>query len=465
MGATDYITVVRHSNLDRSKRLDNIAPLSKRDDEPRDKPHDKSVSDLIKFIDERTLSILAQLLEQVYTVEQAPIPETSVEIPGDVQTGVRTYEQVSDINGITIPALLFCSSDTTSIPESLETSRANYLWNYLRYQFLSKTCDDKRHSFIKSYVKKIKESGLAPSALDKWLLLGNIFICANDGYNYKLRQITQYDWLTREMITMCHRNILQQIPAEIAKQSIFELELGSSYDGACGFYQFEHPVYGQIKLRGRVDCITPDTLWEFKCVNSLTLEHMLQLAIYAWIWKRQIEDHYKLLSAITEDVKMSFEREREISPGSQMPQELQDKIDKKIEARLIKEYSGYDAYLDKAFTTTRENIFQSRVCKLLNIRTGHVMALNDKHKNHLLDEIMETVLAAKLRIKKVQTDYEFKNDMHDRIKSYIPEDLHYQTMLEEMNYEDALDEPEDNTHDNQNHYHHQHGSNNHELDF
>ena len=31
--------------------------------------------------------------------------------------------------------------------------------------------------------------------------------------------------------------------------------------------------------------LTPDTIWELKCVQELTDEHILQLAVYGWIWK------------------------------------------------------------------------------------------------------------------------------------------------------------------------------------
>ena len=34
-----------------------------------------------------------------------------------------------------------------------------------------------------------------------------------------------------------------------------------------------------------VDAISPDTIWEFKCVEALTSEHRLQLLIYAWLIK------------------------------------------------------------------------------------------------------------------------------------------------------------------------------------
>lgn len=431
MAATNYIKVIRHPYLDNAKYLDKIGALIERPGQ-MDKPEEKTVSDLIKFIDERTLGILAGMLEQVYSSQQTVAGDNNIaEIPSDIKTGLQTYEQVSDINGITIPALLFCSKDPASgTPESLKTSRDNYLWNYIRTRFLTQTTDDVRHSFIKSYIHKIQVGGLAPAAINNWLLLGNIFACANEGYNYKLKQITEYDWLAPEMIAICHRNIETYIPPSVAEQSIFELELGTSTDSITESisYKFQHDIYGWIKLRGRVDCITPDTVWEFKCVESITLEHMIQLAIYAWIWKRQIREP----DAIREKIIIKiFEK---IEQG-EIPGLDSDELDSLVNKKLKQYYNVFDTYLKYTHNTTREELFRAKHFKLLNIRTGEVRVLNTEH--HLLDEIMETILAAKMRIKKITTNEEFIDEAHKRIRNYIPAEHHYKTHTELEAEEDA----------------------------
>lgn len=446
MSATSYIQIKRHYTLENSKRLDKIIPLSANsnnstsnntdNDEFDAKPQSKSVSDLTKFIDERTLSMLSAMLEQVYTILTPPLEETSVEIPSDIKTGPRTYEQVADINGLTIPALLFCESSSSIKPEQLKTDRSNYLWKYLMHKYYQKTSDEKRNSFIRSYIDKIMCSGLLST--DMWLLLGNIFICANDGYNYKLKQITQYDWITQDMISVCHKNIRTHIPQDKTSRGIFEMELGCSFDGANAFYEMEHQIYGKIQLRGRVDCITDDTIWEFKCMESLNLESMLQLAIYAWIWKRIILEHNEKKNNIAKQIE-------EATHSSDVDEVNKAREVIERQARIVnKEFAGYDAYLEAAHKTTRDDLFYFRKFKLMNIRTGEVRELDSS--NALLDEIMETVLAAKFRIKKLQTDEEFINESHARIKKYISGELHSHSMgswFEEPN-SNVLDEEDSN---------------------
>ena len=44
-----------------------------------------------------------------------------------------------------------------------------------------------------------------------WLLLANIYQSSMEGYNYKLKQITNYEWLYEEMINKFHNNISRSI--------------------------------------------------------------------------------------------------------------------------------------------------------------------------------------------------------------------------------------------------------------
>jgi hypothetical protein len=43
-------------------------------------------------------------------------------------------------------------------------------------------------------------------------------------------------------------------------------------------------MYGPITVSGRVDCMDEKTIYELKAVDELSLEHRLQLIIYAWIF-------------------------------------------------------------------------------------------------------------------------------------------------------------------------------------
>jgi hypothetical protein len=45
-----------------------------------------------------------------------------------------------------------------------------------------------------------------------------------------------------------------------------------------------------FKITGRIDLITELCVWELKCTTQITIDHMLQVVLYAWLWRIVIED-------------------------------------------------------------------------------------------------------------------------------------------------------------------------------
>jgi hypothetical protein len=60
----------------------------------------------------------------------------------------------------------------------------------------------------------------------------------------------------------------------------------------------------KFRFTARADIITETTLWEIKCTTSTTTDHLLQLAIYAWIFQMSsdVKKEYKLLNIITGEI-------------------------------------------------------------------------------------------------------------------------------------------------------------------
>ena len=46
-----------------------------------------------------------------------------------------------------------------------------------------------------------------------------------------------------------------------------------------------------FRFSARVDAVTESTLWELKCTSKITLEHKLQVIVYAWLWKILVNDN------------------------------------------------------------------------------------------------------------------------------------------------------------------------------
>jgi hypothetical protein len=70
----------------------------------------------------------------------------------------------------------------------------------------------------------------------------------------------------------------------IDANTLFEITIKSESELQVDWLEYEHDTYGLIQLRGRLDAITNDCVWEFKCVDYLSIEHKLQLIVYYWMW-------------------------------------------------------------------------------------------------------------------------------------------------------------------------------------
>jgi hypothetical protein len=206
-----------------------------------------------------------------------------------------------------------------------------------------------------------------------WLLLGNIFLASTGGYIYKLKQITTYTWLTEDMIEKCHRNISRNIDQK--EILLFEHEIGINSDQNGIMLQFNDPIYGDVILRGRVDLVTTTTVWELKCVDSLNIEHMLQVVLYAWMWNK------------CADIVQN----------------------NKTRSRRLDHYMETNA-------TNENQIYDRKTFKLMNIRTGEIRELDIT--NALVNEIVTVLFNSKLRVRETLTDDQFIEQSTTRIQKY-----------------------------------------------
>jgi hypothetical protein len=403
MMSCNFVDIHRHYTLDKPfdkhRNIDSNKMYVRREE---DFEHDKTVTDLVKFIDESTLAILGELITKVFKITNEIQESNIAVIPGDIkitnQNGYYTYEQVCDINGVAIPAMLFSGSQNYNNSEN-----SNYLWKYLSRQYLSNNFRSKNSSFILGYINQLKEKTQLECVPD-WLLLGNIYLCATEGYNYKLKQIQQYDWLDPEMVVKCHRNIANVFGSnmdDIHKDMHYEFELGTGYDERGAFYGFNTETYGVVKIRGRVDCINDDVVWELKCVDMLSIEHMLQVVLYAWMWRRIVLQRQEN----KEKEDNQDKQKNNLQNGNCIDGLLNSSKERKNNSRD----ANRNVFLD--------NIYQMKQFKLMNIRTGEVREL-DTSNTQYIDDIVKILLDSKLRIRELLTDEQFIETSRGRVEKY-----------------------------------------------
>lgn len=187
---------------------------------------DTHVTDLTKFLPASVIEEAKSFIDFDVVQNKAEF----IDIPRKSTQG-QFVENVTEITGTAIPA-------------------------YLNYSYTGS-------SVISKYDDDMKD----PAVL---LKLANIYCSNTSQYTYKLSQIKDYDWLSVENLTRCTERLQQHI----TKDSLFEKKI-----------IIENPqVQYNRKLIGMIDCIhKKQEVWEFKCVSKLVSEHLIQLALYAYM--------------------------------------------------------------------------------------------------------------------------------------------------------------------------------------
>lgn len=238
--------------------------------------HNASPTMLTAYLKESNITLLSTIIDQITHTETTA--EYKVDIPSKITFEEGNCEDVSDINGIAIPAIYEARIHGTSTIERI-----------VRQKYEDLRDDD---TFLRDAYLRIGTDIRTPSAFVRLTIMYISFV--ERIYN-KISQITHQNWLTSKMIIQC----LEVLEKYISKEATFEEEIEHTTD--------EFPEFGKILLRGRIDAFDKVTMYEIKCVDALTLEHKLQLLVYSWIWRSAYEDKYgtrefKLLNVRTGEV-------------------------------------------------------------------------------------------------------------------------------------------------------------------
>lgn len=245
-------------------------------------------TELIKFIPEYVIDIISPLITKMFKqISNAndKICYDSETIPSILQFSSGMYEDVSDINGIAIPCLYFDYIINNN-------QMGNTLYRLIEEIVLS--MKDTEHYFLKSIFKELEP--VCKTSSD-YLYMSNVYIAMKEKLYFRLKQIKreEYNWLGDDVIcdckTLLDQNILfdslnvnniQQEHTIIDNTFITEHEVIDEI--LRPFIESNHIPDAKYRFTARVDMITENTIWELKCTSQISIEHLLQVVIYAWLW-------------------------------------------------------------------------------------------------------------------------------------------------------------------------------------
>lgn len=105
-----------------------------------------------------------------------------------------------------------------------------------------------------------------------------IDLCIANKYYFKLNQINDFGWINHRLLDRCQKRLAK---LAVDREAEFEQEIKTlfSSDGT--------PCY----IKGRIDCFDRknNIIWEFKCVQVLDCEHIVQLSIYGYMVNHMID--------------------------------------------------------------------------------------------------------------------------------------------------------------------------------
>lgn len=243
--------------------------------------HHITPTELIKFVPESVIEEISPILDRIFITEQGIIPEDEIDIPKVLNTRRGYYEDVSDLNGIAIPSIYY---------DYLEggTKGANILTQMIHS--VIQEMKENEHIYLKRIVRDLPEKC---ETIDDYLYLANVYVAVQEKLYFKLKQIErdEYGWLTAEMVARCRSRLDGTVGKECKDKSIevekqlihHSMELEHTKIDALLYQYFSYEI--RFRFSARADLITDDTLWELKCTSKISIDHLMQVVIYAWLWR------------------------------------------------------------------------------------------------------------------------------------------------------------------------------------
>ena len=279
--------------------------------------HYETPTGLIKFIPESTIENISPILDRIFVKipiiksflldneNTDEIESSEIDIPSIVKTQYGYYEEVSDLNGIAIPSMYY-----DKFIENNNTS-TNTLFSMIEENM--KEIKENQHEYLKTIINELPRTC---SSIKDYLYLANIYIATQERLYFKLKQIQndEYNWLSESIVEKCGELLKNTIGKECnlskpeIESTIIHSSIEEDHDKIDLFLGQYFPQNEKFRFTARVDMITDDSVWEIKCTSKISFDNLLQVVIYAWLWKmthvnneenQEKEKEFKLLNIKT----------------------------------------------------------------------------------------------------------------------------------------------------------------------
>lgn len=242
-------------------------------------------TDLIKFVPEMVIEYVTPILDRIFIQEVEPLMEMEFDIPRIVETKDGFFEEVSDLNGIALPAMYYDRIQGTTV------DGADIILKMI--QTSVQEMKENSYHYLKKVVNELPEKCETPG---DYLFLANVYVAIQEKLYSKLKQIgrDEYTWITEEMMEKCVNRMNEHLGHEFNREDgkrgevekllvhyVNETEHNLIDVALYPYFSYEK----KFRFCARADFVSDTTIWELKCTSKITFEHRMQVVIYAWLWR------------------------------------------------------------------------------------------------------------------------------------------------------------------------------------
>ena len=228
---------------------------------------------MVQFIPDFVLNEISPIIDKIFDFSQ--VYTTNIEIPSVIQTNYG-FEDVSDLNGIAIPSFFY-----------EKISKNNILKSLIDQSILEMRPNE--HFFLKNTIKNIPETF---NSINDYLYLSNIYISIQERLYFKLKQINsnEYNWIDEELLNQCIERLEKMIVENNEYIPSFEKTLIHNSNESLheNIDRILKPHFTEnilFRFSAIIDVFSENSIWELKFTNQISIEHKIQLVIYAWIYQ------------------------------------------------------------------------------------------------------------------------------------------------------------------------------------
>ncbi len=230
---------------------------------PSSVPVTIAVRDLIKNISNDSMNYIFNFVKYKKIAEPN---KNSIQLQSKIKTKNNLYEDVSDINGLAIPAIYeYSNTNQISMLEQIIGHVSNTKTIGISCANLPEYHKIEIYNIYQKYLNNELNT-------DDILYISTVYNSLLTGFIGKREQIVNFNWVEQEQID----TTLKVLEKHVSKSALYE-------------HQIVYITNGRIII-GIIDTLDymNNTLFEYKCTSELSKESILQLVIYAYMYEKTI---------------------------------------------------------------------------------------------------------------------------------------------------------------------------------